>query len=500
MILAEELGEQAFRERVKIYATDADEGALTRARQAVYGRDAVKGIPPEALERYFEATAQGHAFRPDLRRSVIFGRNDLVQDAPISRVDLLISRNVLMYFTAEAQTRILERFNFALAEDGFLFLGKSEMLITHTDLFTPHDLKRRVFRRVGRHELRDRLSFVAGGLEIAETERYAELRSGGFALAPTAQILVSRTGFVVDINQRARELFACAPADVGRPLHDLSISYRPADLRSAIEQAYELKEAVTLNRVPWRPEGGEEHVLEVEIRLVPGTNGLPLGVTISFEDSTALTTLAAEHEERKRELETAYEELQSTVEELETTNEELQSTNEELETTNEELQSSNEELETMNEELQSTNDELATMNQDQQERSSELDRVNMFLEGILASVGVGVVVLDRSGAVQVWNGDSAELWGLRADEVEGRALTSLDVGLPVSELEDMLDDAVHRGVSASRDVDAVNRRGRRFSCAVTARPLLAPGRGVSGVLLLMVDRQHGESEQALSGG
>ncbi len=96
----------------------------------------------------------------------------------------------------------------------------------------------------------------------------------------------------------------------------------------------------------------------------------------------------------KRELESAYEELQSTVEELETTNEELQSTNEELETTNEELQSTNEELETMNEELQSTNEELETMNDELRDRALELDEVNAFLETILTRPGVAVVVLD----------------------------------------------------------------------------------------------------------
>ena len=87
----------------------------------------------------------------------------------------------------------------------------------------------------------------------------------------------------------------------------------------------------------------------------------------------------------KRELEIAYEELQSTVEELETTNEELQSTNEELETTNEELQSTNEELETMNEELQATNEELETINDELQLRTDELNELNAFLEAVLAS-------------------------------------------------------------------------------------------------------------------
>ncbi len=109
-----------------------------------------------------------------------------------------------------------------------------------------------------------------------------------------------------------------------------------------------------------------------------------LGAGVTFLDTTAAKRIADEHERSTRELETAYEELQSTNEELETTNEELQSTVEELETTNEELQSTNEELETMNEELQSTNEELETVNEELRERSEELKRVNTFLESILA--------------------------------------------------------------------------------------------------------------------
>jgi two-component system CheB/CheR fusion protein len=479
IVLAEVLGENAFRERVKIYATDVDETALNIARQAVYDSDSVKGVPAELLDRYFDSTPQGYAFRPDLRRSVIFGRNDLVQDAPISRVDLLVSRNALMYFTAEAQSRILERFNFALADRGFLFLGKSEMLITHSDLFVPHNLKWRVFKKVARNQLRERLSFVGGTLDVSSRggpERYAELRGGAFALAFTPQILVSRDGFVVDLNKRARDWFDLRPSDIGRPFQDLSISYRPTDLRSAIEQAYETGETVTINRAAWSKPGGDERVLEVEIRIVPGPHGRELGVAIAFHDITSLARLADEHEHRKRELETAYEELQSTVEELETTNEELQSTNEELET--------------MNEELQSTNDELETMNNDQHERSTELDRVNLFLEGILSSLGVGVVVLDRDRSIQVWNGESTELWGLRADEVDRQVLESLDIGLPVVELRGLVDTALEDSSAASLEVEAVNRRGRKFRCAVRALPLLTSAREVTGVLLLMADNDH----------
>jgi two-component system, chemotaxis family, CheB/CheR fusion protein len=499
MILAEALGEDDFQRRVKIYATDVDEDALTRARQGAYLRDSLKPLPKGYAEKYFERGANGYTFRTDLRRSVIFGRNNLVQDAPISRIDLLVSRNALMYFTPETQARILGHFNFALKDTGFLFLGKSEMLITHTDLFRPHDLKRRVFRRVPGRGLRDRLAFLAetSAVQPAQpAQRYTELVGGALDSAPLAALVVDGNGVVSGMNQEAQRLFNLGSSDVGRPFQDLDLSYRPVDLRSALAEARAERAPVRVGQVGWPLASGDRATLEIEVRPLPGDSGSNLGAAIYFSDVTHAAHIDAEYERSKRELETAYAEIQSTVEELETTNEELHSTNEELETTNEELQSSNEELETMNEELQSTNDELETMNEEQSVRGAELDKVNMFLEGILGSLGVGVVVLDGGQRVQVWNANSTELWGLRAEEVEGQAFLDLDIGLPV----DRLRDSIRKVLAGDADmleeeVEAVTRRGKTVECRVRTLPLRAPGGDVQGVIILMA-----RADQALVGG
>ena len=157
MCFARVVGTDALRERVKIYATDVDEAALDQARQGAYPPRQLEPVPSEDLERFFERTGQRYVFRKDLRRSVIFGRNDLVHDAPISRIDLLVCRNTLMYFTAETQARILRRFHFALDPQGYLMLGRSELLLTHPDLFSPLEIKQRVFRKVLGTPLRERV-------------------------------------------------------------------------------------------------------------------------------------------------------------------------------------------------------------------------------------------------------------------------------------------------------------------------------------------------------
>src|SRR3954468_20754366 len=163
IVLAELLGPEQFRQRVKIYATDVDEDALTNARHASYTEQDLKQVPEDLRGRYFEVQNQRYGFRSDLRRSVIFGRNDLVQDAPISRVDLLVCRNVLMYFNAETQAKIVGRFHYGLADRGVLFLGRAETLLTHAASFEPVDLKHRISTKVprGNLPLRERLLLMA---------------------------------------------------------------------------------------------------------------------------------------------------------------------------------------------------------------------------------------------------------------------------------------------------------------------------------------------------
>src|SRR4051794_27722709 len=196
MVLAELLGVDAYRERVKIYATDIDEEALAQARLAAYGAKEMESVPPELRDRYFERADQRLAFRKDLRRTVIFGRNNLVQDAPISRLDVLICRNTLMYFNAETQARILRHFHFALRDDGVLMLGKSEMMISHRDLFAAVDLKKRIFAKQPRDSIPARaLGFANGDLgELPAPEDERGIREAALELGPQPLLIVSRAG------------------------------------------------------------------------------------------------------------------------------------------------------------------------------------------------------------------------------------------------------------------------------------------------------------------
>jgi two-component system, chemotaxis family, CheB/CheR fusion protein len=488
MLFAEAIGRDQFAERVKIYATDVDDHALTEARQATYTEKQVQGVAPALLEKYFVRDGDRFVVDRDLRRSVIFGHHDLVQDAPISRINVLLCRNTLMYFNTEAQGRMLARFHFALADHGVLVVGKAEMLMTHPQMFAPVDLRRRIFRKVSNGNWRDRMAIMsqANGQESSDPAASQVLMYPSvFDAGPLAQVVIDGMGRLSMCNGFARELFGLSLNDIGRPVQDLEMSYRPLELRSLIAQAVEELHPVLLRDIEWKTGGRDVRHFDVYVTPL-SESGRPAGVSISLVDVSRAQDLQAQLIRSKQDLETAYEELQSTTEELETTNEELQSTVEELETTNEELQSTNEELETMNEELQSTNEELQTINEELRGRSDDLNRANGFLESILTGVRSGVVVLDRELHVIAWNHRAEDLWGLRGDEVRGQNFLNLDIGLPIDQLRAGIRQAFNGdGEFGEIIVPATNRRGKSIACKVTTTPLTNANKDVRGVILMM---------------
>jgi two-component system CheB/CheR fusion protein len=468
MLFAEALGDDAFRERVKIYATDVDDDAVNTARHAAYGAKALESVPEHLREKYFRQQNAHFIFLNDLRRAVIFGRNDLLQDPPISRVDLLVSRNTLMYFGPTAQTRILSNFSFALQPRGYLLLGKAEAMTGRSNLFVAYDLKRRVFVKNAAAEA----EWPRVRVPLDEQQQ-RPLWEAAFEQAPTAEIVVDSGHRVAVVNHSARTMFGLRGSDVGRPLRDLEVSYRPIELRSLLDEAYADGRIVAKKEISWEIDGRTRY-LDVQVTPLHGPAGQLLGAAISFAEVSRHRLLQDELESARRELDTAYEELQSTVEEMETTNEELQSTNEELETTNEELQSTNEELETMNDELR--------------DRTDDALRSSAYLGAILSSIPETVVVVDRNLLVTAWSTAAGELWGLREDEVIGRHVLDLDLGVQFYPLRDSIKQAFGGEESEPLTLTGHDRRGRPIECTVSFAPLTGHDDEVHGAVLVMQAR------------
>jgi two-component system, chemotaxis family, CheB/CheR fusion protein len=295
MLLADTLGVDRFKEQVTIHATDIDDEALMQGRRGSYSEHQVAGVPEAALPRYFDRIDGRYTFNKELRRSVTFGRHDLIQDAPISRVGLLVCRNTLMYFNAEAQGRLLDRFHFALDDQGLLFLGKAEMLLARGGMFTPADLRSRIFEKLPRDVRRDR-PLPPPDLDTNENDlrsNPAPSSSGPLTEAPGEE---ASAKVVVRDSTRFRRL-----QDELRGSHR-ELEAASEELRSSNEE---------------------------------------------------LETTNEELQSTVEELETTNDELQSTNQELETMNEELQSTNEELSAANDQLRQRGAELAHLNSFLES---------------------------------------------------------------------------------------------------------------------------------------------------
>ena len=469
MLLAESLGGSQLRNRVKIYATDIDADALEEARQGVYSAKAASEIPDDLRSRYMEQVGDRFAVRNGPRRAVIFGRHDLTRDAPIGRLDLLICRNTLMYFNSDLQTRILNTFHFALEPRGYLFLGKAEMLVLHGQLFNAANMKHRIFQRTEVALHRPPLPPVEDSQQEVAHVRDV-VGSLLIEAAPIALLAVDDRGRLAEANAAAHSMLGVSSKDIGQPLQNLEVSYRPVDLRSRLERAYTERHTFEEHSVERVMPDGDVQYLDITVVPLMQQDAVT-GVAFSFVDVTDSHKL---HDELERSRET-----------LETTYEELRSTNEELETTNEELQSSNEELETMNEELQSTNEELETTNEELRTRATEVADLNERLNILVSSLNSGVIALNREMLVELWNRKAEQWWGLNEEEVVGRPFATLDIGLPVGPLLPVIRECLYRGATQEDiDLEGFTRTGKPARMKVNCTPVSGAG-SPSGVVLLV---------------
>src|SRR5262245_24444308 len=448
ILIAELLGNKLPEFDVRIYATDIDEDALNIARRAEYPADKLRRLRPEWRNKYFLQCRTIYRVSREIRRMVVFGRSNLAHDAPISHVNLIICRNVLIYFGAEAQRQILSRLHYALEKDGVVFFGKAESQLTNSQLFVPLNSRWRIFRRaedavprtLRRRESEEDLMTPREShdeeLELLRLQQRYLLDTLGSGV-----IALDSDDIIHTINEFALNAWAVEGQSlVGKPIQKSELGKRHPELLEHLESTRGGKDVRF--RAQIKNNSDDERVLSVVIKPIT-SNGDRKGTLIHCEDVTHREKLQATIEQ----LEATGEELQSANEELETTNEELQSTNEELETTNEELQSTNEELETTNEELQSLNEELENMNEELGTRTRELDALNLRYSDTLERMPWAVMVVDGSANIQFWNSAAERLFKIAAKSVVGIQLGMIPIE---SELRKILVRGTHRVIDTQK--------------------------------------------------
>jgi len=454
---------------VKVFATDAQEDNLRKAREGIYPAAALADFPTERTRRFFEKLDGSFQVKKELRDMVVFAVQNLLNDPPFSRLHIVSCRNLLFYGEPEAQRRVIAQCHFALRPDGHLFLGNAETIGRYDDLFETISKKWRIYRRSGptRHDLIDyRSQRTSAGTTVSD-KQFAERTETD--LMPVAEIarraLLERFAPAsVLIDQKGRVVyFHGATSDYlaqpqGEPTRDLLAMTRDGlalMLRGAIRETTKNGKSVTVNGRVLR----DEVLHEVAVTVMPlsaSYQGTKFSL-VSFEEGLQVTDLkhlaaggfitAAEANSRvhtpHEELVLMRAELRNSIEHLETANEELKASNEEATSMNEELQSVNEELETSKEELQSFNEELNTVNSQLQHKIAELERTTNDLNNLLTGSETATLFLDNKLAINWFPPATKELFDLEAS----------DIGRPISHFAKKFSDQ-----NLLRDAEAVLKK------------------------------------------
>ena len=467
IVVYELLEEAGVEMHGRIFATDLDEEAVRFARQGIYPARALDELPIDVVEKYFQQIGDEFQIRKHIRSMLVFGEHDLARRAPFPRIDLILCRNVLIYFTVPLQRRALELFAFSLRNGGYLVLGKSETVSPLGEHFAPDNNPLKVFRRIGSRSqlLRSQMpgsvpasppkvpalrnsrpaSRNAGIREPHTSGRVDIPRDGGGILygLPWGVVVANRTYDVQYINAEARRLFGIHSTAIDQDLIHLVQRFDPIQLRRLIDQAMHGNGAsggvLTANA-----ENGESvQDIEVNCRVLKGEGTTDIVVTLldvtereqvrrrvvtSEEETSRLLKANEEVLAANYRLTRTIQDLRDENEQMQVASAEVQAATEEVETLNEELQASNEELETLNEELQATIEELNTTNDDLESRSLEVqsmaiaaENARFRLRDILDAVDDGVIVVDEHRRVVMQSQSMIDLVG-----EEGRSPQFLD--------------------------------------------------------------------------
>jgi two-component system CheB/CheR fusion protein len=459
ILLAEELGANLPNFKIQIFATDIDNDAMNIARKGAYLESAFAEMDPSLASSYFSNIQGKLEISRTLRDMVIFARQDLVQDPPFLRLDLVSCRNVLIYLQSELQSKVLATFHYGLMDGGYLFLGKSESVYQQDNLFDVIDKPHRIYRRrsfsgkIPVSALQLPLDNFLPKETVKKTNAEHRLMETAVRAYVPSSILVNRS---LDIQHIYGDVSDFLKISSGKPSTNLMQLLR-RELRPDL-QLLQHQIAKSMDTVFGRTRTISNDQEKRGIRLVahPSEKGVTTAYyLICFEEVALKPEIPAQERQQldnsdlqlnfnelEDELIMTRERLQTVIEELETSNEELQALNEEVQSANEELQSSNEEMEATNEELQSTNEELTTVNEELQIRSTELAETLIDLENVQNSAGFPILAVSEQLTILRYNTPAAALFMLTPISI-GNHISSLRLPSGMQSFMDRITQALN---------------------------------------------------------
>jgi two-component system CheB/CheR fusion protein len=486
MLLAEAIEEARATIDFKIFATDLDRDALTRASAGIYSAEALADVSPPRVERFFEPRGLDYVVSRELRRRVVFAEHNLARDPAFTRLDFVSCRNVLIYMKPALQQRVLAALTFALKPDGVLLLGPSETLGDVESYYRPVDAQRKLFSRLPGRPLIPSLGGGEPARSTAESDTSRQPSQLDVVTRAAFRILVERVApasVLVDESFDVVQVFGNAGGLLSLPVGDPTrslLNFLPDSHRAVVATALR-RARDTTGEVRFAVIDGSAQSVRVERIDAPRSGQRYFLVVLeraaaSPEPSTTspLPEVQMQIEGLERELRFVRESLQATIEELETSNEELQATNEELVASNEELQSTNEELSSVNEELNSVNTE-------HQAKIQELSHLNDDLDHLFRATTVGTLFLDEELAVRRFSTPVTAVFPLQGGDLR-RPIRDIASRLVGVDFAGLCDEVLRDGQQVEREVETAD--GGRFLLRVA--PYLQRRR-IAGVVANFVD-------------
>ena len=477
MLFLEQFAVARVSANLQVFASDIDEAALGVARRGIYPESVIGDVSTERQRRFF-ARADDHNYRVNkrLRDTVVFAPQNLIGDAPFSRLDLISCRNLLIYLEPEVQKNVVSLFHFGLNEGGCLMLGPSETVGRQANLFDVISSRWRVYRKSGP----TRRQAVAIPIDPCASSRQPVSSIENAPSAPTAlaelmqkQLLADFTPAAVMINRKFEVLCFQGPTvnylefPSGEPTRALLALARQGlrtRLRASVTQAIRSGEVVT-DAVPRVKRDGRYFSCRITVKPFTEQKKYSDLLLVIFEDGRE-PPLSPQHSvdttpepslisQLENELRATRDDLQGTIEELESSNEEMKASNEEMMSMNEELQSVNEELETSKEELQSTNEELIVVNSQLSQKLDELNAVNNDISNLLNSTDIPTVFLTTDLRIRRFTPSATRLFHLLDTDL-GRPIGDLSQTFASDQLLDDCRTMLETQGSIEREVQAEN--------------------------------------------
>ena len=493
---------------LQIFATDLDADAIAKARQGLYPENITADVAPEQLRRFFVHEENGgYRIGKDVRELVTFAPQNLVQDPPFTKLDLLLCRNLLIYLTPELQRKLLTLFHYSLNPGGVLFLGPAETVGSPSDLFVPLDGKWRFYQREPRAAPVRPADFPAWLAPVAAGETPTEPRA---ALAATslqvqtdqvllqrfapAAVLINRQGDILYISGRTGKYLEPAAGQVNWNLFAMAREGLRERLPPSCQQALRRQpsEAVTQRGLRVKT-NGDYQTVDLTVQALDEPAALRGLLMVVLADAPApadkkrgktgpRAAASLSKDQLEEERQTLRQELVILREDMQTSQEELKSANEELQSTNEELQSTNEELTTSREEMQSLNEELQTVNAELQAKVNDLTRTNDDMKNLLNSTDIATLFLDGALNVRRFTTQASKLIKLIPSDV-GRPITDIASDLLYPALEVDVAEVLRTLVFVEKAV--ATQDGRWFNLRIM--PYRTVDDRIDGVVVTLMD-------------